>query len=282
MKKRLSILALSLVALGASAQEKGRFETHDFDSFKLHVYYTNDVMGDASYIVEGKESLVTLEQPLFKENVAEYDAYLAKLGKPVERRIADYHLGGTGAHPVVMAEGMPEFTSKGVYADMMKGFAQGFGDAIVLLPTGEKSEVAFGSTQTYAGVSFVFLHGAATDFPGASLLIGGKVWFSHWAPMKAHVSHLHISSAAAIDAQITALEEALKSGAELFVGGHGGAAKADAVKFKIAYLRKMKKLLAENKTETSFIEAMKKAYPDLPGAEGLGVLAKALYEIKME
>lgn len=37
MKKRLSILALSLVALGASAQEKGRFETHDFDSFKLHV-----------------------------------------------------------------------------------------------------------------------------------------------------------------------------------------------------------------------------------------------------
>lgn len=278
MKKTLSVLALSLVALGASAQEKGRFETHDFDNFKLHVYYTNDAMGDASYIVEGKDALVTLEQPLFKDNVAEYDAYLTKLGKPVELRIADYHLGGTGTHPTVMAEGMPEFTSKGAYADMMKGFAQGFGDAIVSLPTGKKSEVPFGSTQTYAGVSFAFRHGATTDFPGADILIGGKVWFSHWAPMEAHVSHLHISSPSAIDAQIAASEEALQSGAELFIGGHGGAAKADAVKFKIAYLKKMKELIAENKTEASFVEAMKQAYPDLPGADGLGELAKALYK----
>ena len=26
------------------AQTKGRFETHDLGQFKLHVYYTNDVM----------------------------------------------------------------------------------------------------------------------------------------------------------------------------------------------------------------------------------------------
>lgn len=40
----------------------------------------------------------------------------------------------------------------------------------------------------------------------------------------------------------------------------------------------MKKLLAENKTPEAFIEAMKKAYPNLPGAEGLVELAKALYK----
>lgn len=278
MKKFILTLAIAGITLGASAQNKGRFETHDFDNFKLHVYYTNDAMGDASYIIEGKDALVTLEQPLFKDNVAEYDAYLTKLGKPVEQRIADYHLGATGNLPVIMAEGMPKFTSKGAYADMMQGFAQGFGDAIVPLPTGKKSEVAFGSTQTYAGVPFAFRHGATTDFPGASILIGGKVWFSHWAPMKAHVNHLHISSPAAIDAQIAASEEALQSGAELFIGGHGGAAKADAVQFKIGYLKTMKKLLAKNKTADAFVEAMKKAYPDLPGAEGLGELAKALYK----
>lgn len=55
------------MALGASAQQKGRFEVHDFDGFKLHVYYTNDALGDASYIVEGKKTLVTMEQPLFKD-----------------------------------------------------------------------------------------------------------------------------------------------------------------------------------------------------------------------
>lgn len=277
MKKTFSIL-LSLLALGALAQDKGRFEVHDFSDFKLHVYYTNDAMGDASYIVEGKDALVTLEQPLFKDNVAEYDAYLAKLGKPVERRIADYHLGGTGSHPIVMAEGMPKFTSEGVYADMMKGFAQGFGSAIVPLPTGEKSEVPFGATRTYAGVPFTFYRGATTDFPGASILIGGKVWFTHWAPVKAHVSHLHISSPEAIDAQIAALEESLKSGAELFIGGHGGASDADAVRFKVAYLSRMKELLAECGTADAFVAAMKKAYPNLPGEESLSELSKALYK----
>lgn len=64
MKKILSVIALSLLALGASAQQKGRFETHDLDGFKLHVYYTNDALGYASYIVEGKNTLVTMEPAL--------------------------------------------------------------------------------------------------------------------------------------------------------------------------------------------------------------------------
>ncbi len=88
MKKVMFIL-FNLLAVTTMAQTKGRFETHEFGNFKLHVYYTNDALGDASYIVEGKDALVTMEQPLFKENVAEFDAYLAKLGKPVERRITN-------------------------------------------------------------------------------------------------------------------------------------------------------------------------------------------------
>lgn len=34
MKKILSVIALGLWALGASAQQKGRFETHDLDGFQ--------------------------------------------------------------------------------------------------------------------------------------------------------------------------------------------------------------------------------------------------------
>lgn len=276
MKKTLSIIALGLAALNASAQNKGRFETYEFNNFKLHVYYTNDALGDASYIVEGRDALVTMEQPLFKDNVAEFDAYLARIGKPVEQRIADYHVGGTAHHDVVMPEGMPQFTKGEVYDGMMRNFARIFGDALTAMPTGETSEVAFGQTATYAGVTFGFHHGASTDFPGASILIGGKVYYTHWAPAKAHMSHLQISSAAAVDAEIAESQKALESGAELFIGGHGGAAKADAVRFKIGYLNTVKKLLAENKTAETFVEAMKKAFPDLP-ADGLEDLAKALY-----
>lgn len=219
-----------------------------------------------------------MEQPLFRDNVAEFDSYLSKLGKKVEKRITDYHVGGTGSHDVVMAEGMPEFTKGEIYGGMMAGFAQAFGDALTDMPTGKASEVAFGSTQTWAGVPFEFRHGASTDFPGASILIGGKVYYTHWTPDKAHVSHLQISSAAAIDAEIAEAEKSLKSGAELFIGGHGGAAKADAVQFKISYLNTVKKLLAENSTPEAFVEAMKKAYPGLPGEAGLEDLANALYK----
>lgn len=278
MKKTVSILASGLVAMSAFAQTKGNFETYDFGSFKLHVYYTNDALGDASYIVEGSKGLVTMEQPLFKDNAAEFDAYLEKLSKPVEQRITSYHLGSTAEHGIVMPEGMPEFTKGTVYGGMMQGFAQAFGDALAGMPTGKTSEVAFGTTEKYAGVPFEFRHGAATDFPGASILIGGKVYYTHWTPAKAHVSHLQVSSPAAIDAEIAESRNALASGAELFIGGHGGAAGADAVQFKIEYLNTMKRLLAGNRTPEEFIEAMTAAYPQLPGAAGLPELAKALYK----
>ena len=59
MKKVLFIL-LNLLTITAMAQTKGRFEVHDLGNYRLHVYYTNDALGDASYIIEGKDALVTM------------------------------------------------------------------------------------------------------------------------------------------------------------------------------------------------------------------------------
>lgn len=277
MKKVLFIL-FNLLTITVMAQTKGRFEVHDLGNFKLHVYHTNDVMADASYIIEGKDSLVTMEHPLFKDNVAEFNIYIEKLGKPIEKIISDYHLGGSGNYAQIMAEGMEEFSKGPIYGGMMKGFEQMWGDTMTELPTGDVTEVPFGTTQTWAGVTFEFRHGASSDFPAASLLIGGKAYYTHWTPVKAHVSHLQISSPAAIDAEIAEAEKSLASGAELFIGGHGGAAKRDAVEFKIAYLKKMKEMLAANKSSQDFVDAMKKAYPGLPGEAGLEDLGKALYK----
>ena len=59
MKKNILIL-LSLITFTAMAQTKGKFEVLDLKDFKLHVYYTNDALNDASYIVEGKNGLISL------------------------------------------------------------------------------------------------------------------------------------------------------------------------------------------------------------------------------
>ena len=149
MKKNILIL-LSLITFTAMAQTKGKFEVLDLKDFKLHVYYTNDALNDAS--VEGKNGLITLEQPLFKDNVAEFDAYVASLNKPVQTIITDYHVGGTGNHDIVMAEGMPAFTKGATYDGMMRNFAEIFGDAIVPLPTGKAEKIKFGSKQTWDNI----------------------------------------------------------------------------------------------------------------------------------
>lgn len=128
--KKVFLFLLAFVAMVAEAQTKGNFEVLDLGSFKLHVYNTNDALGDASYIIEGKTGLVTLEQPLFKDNVSEFDTYVVSLNKPVQKIITNYHVGGTGNHNVVMIEGMPDFVKGAVYGGMMQNFAKIFGDAI--------------------------------------------------------------------------------------------------------------------------------------------------------
>lgn len=63
--------------------KKGEMEVVELDGFKLHIYRTLDALSDVSFIIEGKDGLVTLEHPLFKENISEFNAYINDLGKPV-------------------------------------------------------------------------------------------------------------------------------------------------------------------------------------------------------
>lgn len=270
--------SINLAAELGEEKATGRVEVYDMGDFKLHVYYTQDVMNDASYIVEGKDSVVTMEQPLFKVNVSEFNSYLDKVGKPVAKRITDYHVGGTGNHEILMMKEMPEFVKGPVYGGMMKGFEQAFGDSMTALPTGKEDEIDFGTTQVYAGVPFEFRHGASSDFPGASIIIGGKAYYTHWTPAKAHMSHLQLSSRAAVNAELDEAKRELNSGAILFIGGHGGATQKDSVEFKIEYLNTIKNLLETAKTADDFVAGLTKAYPGLPGAEGLNDLAATLYK----
>ena len=254
----------------------GAFTSYDLDGFKLHVYNSNDVMGDASYIIEGSDSLVVMEYPLFKVNAAEFTAYIEKLGKPIAIDVTDYHLGGSDQLPLTMPEGMPAFIEGPIYGGMMKQFAEQFGETMVALPTQKAAEVPFDATQKWAGVDFKFEHGATSDFPGASIIIGGQVYYTHWTPAEAHVSPLQVGSVAAIDAELAEAKEALASGAKYFIGGHGGLAEKAQVEFKIAYLTKVKELREANADAAKFAEALKTVYPELPG--DVDALAQALYK----
>ncbi len=277
--KTFFVALLGLLLLTANAEAKGHFETLDCDGFRLHVYNSGDVMADTSFIVEGKDGLVTMELPLFKENAKEFDAYVAALKKPVVQVVTNYHAGSAPGAPVFMPQGMPAFMKGEVYTGMLAHFRQTFGDSMVDIAEVAATEVPFGETVTLAGVPFTFLKGAASDFPAASIIIGKQqVYYSHWTPAKAHTSHLQTGTPQAIDAEIDAAQAALASGCRYFVGGHGGIAGEGALQFRLDYLKALKKLRADCATAEDFMAAVKKAYPGLPGEEGLKDLAQALYK----
>jgi len=55
-------------------------------------------------------------------------------------------------------------------------------------------------------------------------------------------------------------------------------ADSDALNFRIGYLEKVEQLVNDNKDAKHFVTALKKAYPGLPGENGLEALAQTLYK----
>ncbi len=281
MKKFFLMLAIAGMAIAANAQTK--FEVKDFGKFKLHTYVTADPLGDMSYIIEGSKSLVVLEPAAFYDNIKEMQAYILKLGKPVEKVIANYHAAGFSAYEsskYVMVEGMPEFVKGDIYGGMVKGFASNFGNTIDIdgiIPT---ATVTKNGKEKMAGIVFEFTPGAASDFPAASILIGGKVYYLHFTPVAGmHMGPLQITGRTAVDAYLSELEKAKASKAELFIGGHGiAAADVAAVDFQISYLKKIKELMTVHKNAEDFISAMKTAYPKATALENLTAVAANLYK----
>jgi len=275
--KKMFLTIAAACCLGVSAMAQGEFKVTELDGFNLHTYYSNDVMGDASYIVEGNNGLVTLESPLFKSGAGEFDEYVRKLGKPVVARIADYHIGATGKNDIIVAKGMKQEIENGGYAAMINGFKKNFGDAM-LLPDGKMVEQDFDNDFSLAGVNFRFEHGPSTDFPAASVIIGNQVYLTHWAAAKAHMNALQISSPAVLDAEINEAKEALRSGCKVFAGGHGGCAEKSDMKFKLKYLKTLKKAMNKCRNADEFVKSVKKAYPGINGEDGLKAVAANLYK----
>ena len=163
MKKILFAIVAMAVTLTASAQFKGEIEVYKLDNFTIHSYKSFEAMADLSFIIEGKDGLVILEQQSFFQSMTDFNNYLATLNKPVVKVIANYHTGGLAEwkpEQIVMVEGMPEFEKGEMYGGMLSYFAQIFEGAMDLRPHGEVATVAFNSTQNWAGLNFKFLHGA--------------------------------------------------------------------------------------------------------------------------
>lgn len=280
MRKLFSAIALFSVMVCAQAQSK--FEVKDLGEFKLHSYVTADPLGDINYLIEGKDGIVVVEPPAFYDNIKEMNSYIAKLGKPVVKVISNYHVAGYSgfeASKYIMVEGMPEFSEGPVYGGMLNHFGNVFKDKMDVSKYGKTAIAAKDAKEKWAGVEFQFAPGVVSDFPAASIIIGKKVYYTHFTPAKAHPSPLQIHSRDAVNAVLAELEKVKASGCDVIIGGHGMATTDLAtVEFEIAYLKKISEIVSKETTKEEFVAEVQKAYPNLAGSDNLTGIATALYQ----
>lgn len=280
MRTLVSVFAL-LVVMGC-IQAQGKFEVKDMGKFKLHSFVTGDPLGDINYLIEGNDDIVVLEPVAFYDDIKVMNDYIAKLGKPVVKVIADYHIAGFTGHDAsqfVRVEGMPEFSEGEVYGGMMNHFGNVFKDKMDVSKYPKTEVVAKDAKEKWAGVEFQFAPGVASDFPAASIIIGKKVYYTHFTPAKAHPSPLQIHSREAVNAVLAELEKVKASGCEAIIGGHGMATTdQETVAFEIAYLKKINEIVSKETTKEGFMAEVQKAYPGLAGGDNLTGIANALYQ----
>ena len=274
------VLVLAFVGLMISANAQVKFEVKDLGKFKLHSFVTGDPLGDINYLIEGKDGIVVLEPVAFYDDIKVMNDYIAKLGKPVVKVIADYHIAGFTGHDAsqfVRVEGMPEFSEAAVYGGMMSHFGNVFKDKMDVTKYAKTEVIAKDAKEKWAGVTFQFAPGVSSDFPASSIIIGKKVYYTHFTPAKAHPSALQIHSRDAVNAVLNELEKVKASGCSVIIGGHGMATTdIETVEFEIAYLKELQSILSKEKSKDGFVASVKKAYPNLAG--DLDALAAALYK----
>lgn len=146
-------------------------------------------------------------------------------------------------------------------------------------PSGEDvpSSVKAGGTITKGGMKFSFTESTDEIDAQAALIIGGKFYYSRFAPSREHMSAERLNSREAVKAEFNAAQKAFSKKCLYYLGQYGDYGNQSGQGFVLNYLRDVKKQMEKCQSAEEFIAAMKKAYPKLKGEENLEAVAARLY-----
>lgn len=259
----------------------GDVTVYDYGTIRLHAYRTNDVMQDECYLVEGADGLVILESTAFKNNIEEWNAYIASLGKPIVGKLLSYHPNGWDTYaeaPVYATESaLKSWAAGGSVKGLTDHFIQTFGDKVAASLPQQAEIVTAGDTLTLAGIEFKILGTPDADYSVEIPAI--HVVYRH---MLGKDVHNILPSVDYIDREIAAMKDFQKQGYGLILTGHHAPEGQDAVTQKLAYLRKVKELVYESKDKEDFLKNVKAAFPKYEGENYLEMSAAALFPEQKE
>lgn len=146
-------------------------------------------------------------------------------------------------------------------------------------PSGENvpSSVKAGGSITKDGMKFGFTQATDATDAQAALIIGGKIYYNHYAPTREHLSADRLNSREAVNAEFAAAQQAYSKKCLYYLGQYGEYGNQASQGFVLNYLRDVKKNMEKCGSATDFVAAMKKAYPKLRGEENLEAVAAKLF-----
>ena len=247
----------------------GSVTVYHYGDVNLHVYNSEDALGDVAYIVEGKDALVGIELPSFTAGLDAWKGYVQSLGKPMNDIFLDAHVTGasyvsgmniygTQAAKDAIASGSTLATTAGLYQTFGSDFHGG--------------EDMVSGKVTVGGIEFnVIDRGDTYDLEIPSI----NVVYTH---MLGKTVHSIMPSTAAMDAMLDTLHDYQNKGYAMVLSGHSTPEGQDAVSEKIAYVQKAKELAASCTTADEFKTAMKEAFPNYAGDNYLEMTAGYLFQ----
>ena len=253
----------------------GSVTVYHYGDVNLHVYNSEDALGDVAYIVEGKDALVGIELPSFTAGLDAWKGYVQSLGKPMNDIFLDAHVTGasyisgmnvygTQAAKDAIAAGSTLATTDGLYQTFGSDFHGGSDMAQI-------NTVVSGKV-TVGGIEFnVIDRGDTYDLEIPSI----NVVYTH---MLGKTVHSIMPSTAAMDAMLDTLHDYQNKGYAMVLSGHSTPEGQDAVTEKIAYVQKAKELAASCTTADEFKAAMKEAFPNYAGDNYLEMTAGYLFQ----
>jgi hypothetical protein len=252
---------------------KGFVRIYDFGATKLHYYTANDPIGDQVILVEGEKGVASIEAPLFKESVAELNAYAASLKKPVSILLANH------VTPKDYLPDAPLITTKKAYVALTSGsqialynsFRKAFGDAI---QAEDRESFAFvkEGKNVIQGVELNLLEnhdGFDVEVPSANSL---------YLHMLGHDVHSVVPGVDGAKAMIAEFEGVEKKGYDLLLTSHYEAEDENDVAAKVVYLKKTIEIGSASADRASFTAKMKEAFPKYQGDNYLGISASIFFQ----
>ena len=257
----------------------GSVTVYDFGKIKLHAYNTKDVMADEFYAFESDNGIVLLESGAFKNNVEEFSLYLKSLNKPLAGKLLSYHANGYKTYDdsaIYATQGaFDSWQKNGGVWNLTQNFVQGFGADKVAADLPENAQIVqVGDTVKIAGIDFKILSNPDAEGNYSVEIPEINAVYRH---MMGSDVHNILPSIEYIDAEIADLETYRQKNYSLILTSHYIPEGQDAVKKKIAYLKKIKRIAKNSKDKADFIAAVKEKFPNYQGENYLEMTAGMLF-----